>query len=103
MADVSDTQSNTLRWLLQRELKFPPWLTLLTGIFAVCAWESFVYSFISPAAQLFRAAIPFWAAYTACFFIVSRQPRLALKAVGWTGLVFSVFALVMTVAMLTGH
>ena len=103
MADMSEIQSNVLWRQMQRQLKFPPWLTLLTGIFAVCAWESFVYSFTSPAAQLFRAAIPFWAAYTACFFIVSRQPRLALKAVGWTGLVFSVFALVMTVAMLTGH
>jgi hypothetical protein len=103
MADVSDTQSNTLHWLLQRQLKFPPLLTLLTGAFAVLAWNSYVYSFIGPVPQLFRAAIPFWAAYTTCFFIVSRQPRFALKAVGWTGLVFSVFALVITVAELSSH
>jgi hypothetical protein len=103
MADVSDTQSNTLRWLLQRELKFPPLLTLLTGAFAVLAWNGYVYSFMGPTAQLFRAAIPFWAAYTACFFIVSRQPRFTLKAVGWTGLTFSVFALVITVAELSSH
>jgi hypothetical protein len=103
MADVSDTQSNSLRWLLQRQLKFPPLLTLLTGIFAVLAWNAFVYRSSDTAAQLFRAAIPFWAAYTACFFIVSRQPRFALKAVGWTGLVFSVFALVITVAELSSH
>ena len=103
MADVSDTQSNTLWRQMQRQLKFPPWLTLLTGIFAVLAWNNLVYSFTSPAAQLFRAAIPLWAAYTACFFIVSRQPRFALKTVGWTGLVFSVFALVMTIAELSRH
>ena len=103
MAGVSDTQSNALRRQMQRQLKFPPLLTLLTGIFAVLAWNSFVYRPIGPAAQLFRAAIPFWAAYTACFFIVSRQPRVALRTVGWTGLVFSVFALVMTIAELTGH
>ena len=103
MANVSDTENNVLWRQMQRQLKFPPLLTLLTGIFAVCAWNSFVYSFISPTAQLFRAAIPFWAAFTACFFIVSRQPRFALKTVGWTGLVFSVFSLVVTVAELSGH
>jgi hypothetical protein len=103
IATVSDTQINVFWRQMQRQLKFPPWLTLLTGIFAVCAWNSFVFSFLSPTAQLFRAAIPFWAAFTACFFIVSRQPRFALKAVGWTGLVFSVFSLVVTVAELSGH
>jgi hypothetical protein len=103
MADVSETQGNFLQWLMQRQLRFPPWLTLLVGIYAVCAWSSLVYSFSNPIAQLFRAAIPFWAAYTVCFFIVSRQSRVALRAIGWTGLTFSVFALVMTVAMLTGH
>ena len=103
MADVSGTQGNALQWQMQRQLKFPPLLTLLAGVFAVCAWNSFVFSFLSPTAQLFRAAIPFWAAFTACFFIVSRQPRFALKTVGWTGLVFSVFSLVVTVAELSGH
>jgi hypothetical protein len=103
MASLSDTESNSLRRQMHRPLKFPPFLTLLTGAFAVCAWNSYVYSFIGPTAQLFRAAIPFWAAFTACFFIVSRQPRFALKTVGWTGLVFSVFSLVVTVAELSTH
>ena len=88
---------------MQRQLKFPPLLTLLTGIFAVIAWNSFVYSPINITAQLFRTAISFWAVFTACFFIVSRQPRVALKTVGWTGLVFSVFSLVVTVAELSRH
>jgi hypothetical protein len=103
MTDVSETQSNTLRWLLQRQLRFPPLLTLLTGAFAVLAWNGYVYSFMGPTAQLFRAAVPFWAAFTACFFIASRQPRVVLKTVGWIGLVFSVFSLVVTVAELTRH
>ena len=103
MANVSDTESNLLWRQMQRQLKFPPFLTLLTGAFAMLAWNSYVYSFIGPTAQLFRAAIPFWAAFTACFFIVSRQPRFALKTVGWTGLVFSVFSMVVTVAELSTH
>jgi len=103
MANVSETQSNTLWQLMQRQLKFPPLLTLLTGAFAVLAWNSYVYSFINPTAQLFRAAIPFWAVFTVCFFIVSRQPGLALRTVGWTGLAFSVFALVITAAELSTH
>jgi hypothetical protein len=103
MADVSDTQSNALWRQMQQPLKFPPLLTLLTGIFAVLAWNAFVYRSSDTTAQQFRAAVPFWATYTACFFIVSRQSRVALKTVGWTGLVFSVFALVMTVAEVSGH
>jgi hypothetical protein len=103
MVNVSQTESNALWQLTQRQLKFPPLLTLCAGVFGVLAWNSFVFHPTDTLAQMFRDAIPFWAAYTACFFIVSRQPRLALKAVGWTGLVFSVFALVVTVAMLARY
>jgi cell division protein FtsW (lipid II flippase) len=103
MANVSNIQSKALQWHMQRQLKFPPLLTLLTGIFAVLAWNSYVYPPVGPTVQMFRAAIPFWAAFTTCFFIVSRQPRRTLKTVGWTGLVFSVFALMLTIAELSRH
>jgi hypothetical protein len=103
MANVSNIQSNALQWHTQRQLTFPPLLTLLTGIFAVLAWNTYVYPPIGPTAQVFRAAMPFWATFTACFFIVSRQSRIALKTVGWTGLAFSVFALVLTIAELSRH
>jgi hypothetical protein len=103
MANISDAKSSALWRQMQQELRFPPLLTLFTGIFAVLAWNAFVYRSSDTTAQLFRAAVPFWAAFTACFFIVSRQPRVGLKTVGWTGLIFSVFALVMTVAEVSGR
>lgn len=103
MDNVSDKENNTLWRQMQRQLKFPPFLTLYAGAFAVLAWNAFVYSPSDTTAQLFRAAVPFWAAFTACFFIVSRQPRLVLKTVGWAGLVFSVVSLTVTIAELSGH
>ena len=84
-----------------RQLRFPPYLTLYAGGFAVWAWCAFVFH--SASNQQLRAAVPFWAAFTACFFIVTRQPRAALKTVGWIGLTFSMFSLAVTIAELSGQ
>jgi hypothetical protein len=103
MTNVSATSNNPLWQQMQRQLKFPPFLTLYAGVFGLLAWNSFVYCSGDTTAQLFRAAVPFWAAFTVCFFIVSRQSRVLLKSVGWTGLVFSVVALAVTVAEVSGR
>jgi len=100
--------NNPLLGQWNRQLKFPPFLTLYAGGFAVWAWCAFVFhptGGLGPSVcnQLLRAAVPFWAAFTACFFIVTRQPRMTLKTIGWIGLTFSMFSLAVTVAELSGH
>ncbi len=85
------------------QLSLPPFLTLYTGGFAAWAWCAFVFhpAPAESANQLLRAAVPFWAAFTACFFIVTRQRYVTLNITGWTGLVFSIFALAVTIAELS--
>jgi hypothetical protein len=105
MANELDMQHDAPCWQLNRQLRFPPFLTLYAGGFALWAWCAFVFgpSASESANQLLRAAVPFWAAFTACFVIVTRQPRVALKIAGWTGLTFSIFSLAVTIAELSGH
>lgn len=105
MADELNLSSSALHWQANRPLKFPPFLTLYAGGFAVWAWCAFVFypGAAESANQLLRAAVPFWAAFTACFFIVTRQRYVTLKITGWAGLVFSTFALAVTIAELSGH
>lgn len=112
MESVMAVESNAFRRYTQRQLMFPPFLTMVVGGLAVWAWCSFVFGPIGSrnsvvleeaTVAVIRAAVPFWAVFTMCFFIVSRQPRWTLKSVGWTGLAFSVFSLAVTVAVLTGR
>ncbi|HTS16906.1 MAG TPA: hypothetical protein VMP11_04980 [Verrucomicrobiae bacterium] len=105
MANELHLESNPLLGQLNRQLKFPPFLTLYAGGFALWAWCAFVFHPLTTesANQLLRAAVPFWAVFTACFFIVTRQSRPPLKVTGWVGLAFSMLALAVTVAELSGH
>jgi len=105
MANELHLENNPLLGQLNRQLKFPPFLTLYAGGFALWAWCAFVFHPLTTesANQLLRAAVPFWAVFTACFFIVTRQSRPPLKVTGWVGLAFSMLALAVTVAELSGH
>ena len=105
MTNELNLGNSARHWQANRQLKFPPFLTLYAGGFAVWAWCVFVFHPVAAesANQLLRAAVPFWAAFTACFFIVTRQRYLTLKITGWVGLVFSMFALAVTIAELSRY
>jgi hypothetical protein len=105
MGNKLNSGSSTLYTQINRQLRFPPFLTLYAGGFAVWAWCAFVFypGAAESANQLLRAAVPFWAAFTACFFIVTRQRFVTLKITGWAGLVFSMFALAVTIAESSGR
>jgi hypothetical protein len=100
MANITDTEKSAF-W--RQQLKFPPLLTLYAGALGVLVWNGFVGGSTEPTVQLVRAAVPLWALFTICFFIVVHQPRFALKTVGCAGLALSVIALAVTVTELSGH
>jgi len=107
MSDDLNLGSNSQYWQLNRQLRFPPFLTLYAGAFAVWAWCAFTFYPVggldASATQLLRVAILLWAAFTACFFIVTRQPQVHLKIAGCVGFVFSVFSLAVTIAKWCGY
>ena len=103
MDNLSNTESNTLWQQMRRQLKFPPFLTLYVGAIGILAWNGFVGGSTEPTVQLVRAAVPLWALFTICFFIVVHQSRPVLKTVGCAGLALSVIALAVTVTVFSAR